>query len=165
MTDYSVDSLYGGSAIWLDGADSATGWRFQGRAGSTLTSGHQNRLIWSGAAPYLSPLSHGKDSLNQAVITRHTPNEQNALNVMGPIYALYKKNSTRYSYLGYVEGLRCINRSVYLPGDSFMLGDSGTGDEWVVFPHHAQGGASTDPFYPSANNFFPQYGFAVKKVL
>ena len=151
-----LNGTYGGSMAVRFIADGVTDWRHQGKEGSS-SAGRTDYLRLAGLGPYSNPAQIQGRSVAVQFITR-APNTFNAIAPMCPAYVFSKLDTGRYSYLGYPEGIRIINRTQYNPGDSFILGDTG-GEEWVVFPAHQIGPV---PNYPSCD-LWNEIGFAFRK--
>jgi hypothetical protein len=149
-------AVAGTGGVYLT-ADAVAAWRHIGRAGASV-GGYGDYIARMCVTPYEDPDSN--TDYFGAIIFRRTPNTFNALCPMMPMYIMCKRASTRYSYLGYIEGLRIINCLPYDVGETFILGDTG-GEEWHVFPAHQKGPDPDDP-----DCFLnPAAGFAVKKEL
>ena len=138
-------------------ADGVADWRHEGYEGN-VNAGYASYLWPSGIPPYTNPAGSYTWALGQDFITR-APNTINAVAPMMPLYVMSLLASGRYCYLGYPEGIRLVNRSLYAGGESLVLGGSG-GDEWVIFPAHQIG---PDTYLPDCTNLYNQIGFAYKK--
>lgn len=81
----------------------------------------------------------------------HAPSDYNAMAAMAPIYLLGLRSDDNYTLLGWPEGLRFLNCTMYSPGEEVTFGS----DTWLIF--HADSMDDTP-----ANMYC---GFAFKKVI
>jgi hypothetical protein len=85
-----------------------------------------------------------------ALFWTHAPSDYNAMAAMAPVYLLTRRSDDNFSLLGWPEGLRNLNCTMYSPGEEVVFGS----DTWLVFHADSMDDAPTNMYV----------GFAFKKV-
>lgn len=150
----------GTTAVYLT-ADSVAGWRHSALEGNQ-SGGYAGRLYPGGVIVYpFTGFQYTNEKSMSTMIVEAGPNDVNALSPMLPVSFMCALDSGRFCYLGHPEGIRILNRSLYAPGQSMILGGTG-GEEWIVFPAHQVG---PDPDYPGSGDYYldNRAGFAFRK--
>jgi hypothetical protein len=137
--------------------ESDAGWRHCGREDCATpdTSEHSFYVYLGGQAPYTKAGNQWRANVNNFIYARG-PNHFNGVAVLAPIYTFCKRANLRYAYLGYPEGVRCINITEYNPGDEIIIGS----DTWTVLPAFAKTDEDSGVDHLNA-----EVGFAFLKVV
>jgi hypothetical protein len=133
-------SQYGAGAVYHN-ADSVAGWRFLGAAGNS-TSGYAGFIQGPAIGPYQSPTGAYSICLGAYAYTR-SPNELNALAVLGQALLMTKRADGKFSFIGYPTGIRLCNVEFYAPAEELTIGS----DIWKVFPAHTKEAECTNPHF------------------
>jgi hypothetical protein len=127
--------------VYFD-ADATAGWRYSG------VSPHG--VFFPCVQGTLANSSYGRSGL-ASHFWKKAPSAYNSMAAMCPIFVLGLRSDSNLSLLGWPEGVRALNSTMYSPGEEVVFGS----DTWLIF--------TADSFddLPPLNTYV---GFAFKKV-
>lgn len=145
---------YQAAGVYLN-IDSDADWRHCGREDCTGsdTSEHSFDIHFGGQAPYAALDENYCINFNNFIYDRN-PNHFNGVSVLAPVYTFCRRSNSRWSYLGYPEGIRAVNMNNYNTADEIIIGS----DTWKIFP--AYGKTDEDA---TVTNLNASVGFAFLK--
>jgi len=149
---------YSTFAVYLN-VDGSAAWRHNAREGSddiltivNLQTGAQ--VPYSRTDDSSETYRRYAISINEFIYDR-SPNHFNGASILAPVYIFVRRTTKRYTYIGRPEGIRVLNRSLYIPGAEFSI----AGDTWKVFPAF-----DIEDENPDNIDLNPNVGFAFLKV-